>query len=88
MEGMIDFEVVIVFQSVIALKINLEVAVLTETFLFLNHYRKIENGHLRCCLLLLFVWIISHIIVGKILGLFGASWCLYSKLEKTNAYIH
>jgi len=87
MEGMIDFEVVNVFQSVIALKINLEVAVLTETFLFLNHYRKIENGHLRC-LLLLFVWIISHMIVGKILGLFGASWCLYSKLEKTNAYIH
>jgi hypothetical protein len=39
-EGMIDFEVVNVFQSVIALKINLEVAVLTKTCLFLNHYRK------------------------------------------------
>ena len=80
-EGMIDFEAVNVFKNVVTLKINPATAILAETFSSLNYCRKAGRGRLRCCLQLLFVWTVSHMIEGKISGLVGTPWHLYSQLE-------
>lgn len=80
-EGMIDFEAVNVFKSVATLKINPTTTILAETFSSLNYCRKVGRGRLRCCLQLLFVWTVSHMIEGKIFCLIGTPWHLYSKLE-------
>jgi hypothetical protein len=80
-EGMIDFEVVNVFKNVVTLKINLATAILAETFSSLNYCRKARMGRLRCCLQLLFVWTMSQMSEGKISGLVGTPWHLYSQLE-------
>jgi hypothetical protein len=80
-EGMIDFEAVNVFKNMVTLKINPATAILAETFSSLNYCRKAGRGRLRCCLQLLFVWTVSHMIEGKISGLVGTPWHLYSKLE-------
>jgi hypothetical protein len=56
-------------------------AILAETFSSLNYCRKAGMVRLRCCLQLLFVWTMSHMIEGKISGLVGTPWHLYSKLE-------
>ena len=63
------------------LKINPATAILAETFSSLNYYRKAGMGRLSCCLQLFFVWTMSHMIEGKISGLVGTPWHLYSKLE-------
>jgi hypothetical protein len=80
-EGMIDFKAINVFKNVVTLKINPATTILAETFSSLNYCRKAGRGHLRCCLQLLFVWTVSHVIEGKISGLVGTPWHLYSKLE-------
>lgn len=65
-EGIIDFEVVNMFKSVVSLKPNPAAVVLDDTCPSLNHYIKV----LRCCLWLLFLWIMNHMVEGKILSLF------------------
>jgi hypothetical protein len=62
-------------------KIDSATTILAETFSSLNYCRKAGRGHLRYCLQLLFVWTTSHMIEGKISGLVGTPWHLYSKLE-------
>lgn len=80
-EGMIYFETVNMSKSVVSLKINPVVAVSTENLSSLNHCRKTKKRHLRCCLLLCFVWIISHWVEGNIFGLLRTPWHLYLKLD-------
>jgi E3 ubiquitin-protein ligase DOA10 len=59
--GIISIEVVNVFIEYKWTKNNFILVILTETLLSLNHY--ILNGKraIRCCVPLLFIWIVNHL---------------------------
>ena len=42
-------------------KINPCAAIFAETFLSLSHCKKTGKGSMRCCVSLLFIWLLSHI---------------------------
>jgi len=60
--------------------INPTVAILAETILTLNHYRKIGNKALRYCEQLLYIWLISHIETKK--PIFNNLWWFSKKQLK------
>ena len=39
-------------------------------------------NHLRYCIQLLFIWIMTHMINGRVSGLFSTPWHLYLMVEK------
>jgi len=47
-------------------QVNLVAAILTETILTLNHYRRTGKGAMRCCTQLLYIWMVSHIEMKKL----------------------
>lgn len=57
----------------------------------LNHCREAGKGHLRCCLQLLFIWTVSHLVERKISGLllspgiFTLKWITLLKDPRRNA---
>jgi hypothetical protein len=57
----ISLEVVNAFMEYEHDRINPAVAILAKTMLSLNHYRMHDKGAMRCCVLMLHMWIISHI---------------------------
>jgi hypothetical protein len=42
-------------------KSNYTITILAETFLLLNHYRLYGRGAMRCCIPLLFIWVVGHL---------------------------
>jgi len=42
-------------------QINPVAAILAETILTLNHCRRTRKGAMRCCMQLLYIWMVSHI---------------------------
>jgi hypothetical protein len=53
-------------------RINPSLAILAETMLSLNHYRMYGKGAMRCCSLMLYLWIVSHIETPK--DIFNNFW--------------
>jgi hypothetical protein len=47
-------------------QVNLVAAILTETILTLNHYRRTGKGAMRCCTQLLYIRMVSHIEMKKL----------------------
>jgi hypothetical protein len=59
--GVISLEAASVFLEYKHDRINPSSAILAETMLSLNHYRMNGKGVMRCCVPMLYLWIISHI---------------------------
>jgi hypothetical protein len=59
--GIISVEATNLFVEYEKTKINPSAAILAETFLSLNHCKKSGKGSMRCCVPLLFIWMVSHI---------------------------
>jgi hypothetical protein len=59
--GIISVEAANLFVEYEKTKINPSAAILAETFLSLNHCKKSGKGSMRCCVPLLFIWMVSHI---------------------------
>ena len=59
--GVISLEEASVFIEYERDRINPSSAILGETMLSLNHYRTHGKGAMRCCIPMLYLWIISHI---------------------------
>ena len=59
--GIISLEAANLFMEYEKTKINPCAASLVETFLSLNHYKKTGKGSMRCCVSLLFIWLVSHV---------------------------
>ena len=59
--GIISLEAANLFVEYEKTKINPSAAILAETFLSLNHCKRIGKGSMRCCVPLLFIWMVSHI---------------------------
>jgi hypothetical protein len=59
--GIISVEATNLFVEYEKTKINPSAAILAETFLSLNHCKRIGKGSMRCCVPLLFIWMVSHI---------------------------
>lgn len=59
--GIISLEAATLFIEYEKTKINPSTIILVETFLSLNHCKKIGKGSIRCCFPLLFFWMVSHI---------------------------
>jgi hypothetical protein len=58
--GIISLEAANLFVEYEKTKINPSAAILAETFLSLNHCKKAGKGSMRCCVPLLFIWLVSH----------------------------
>jgi hypothetical protein len=63
--GVISLEDAVVFVEYENTHVNPVTAILAETFLTLNHFRKIGKGAIRCCTQLLYIWMVSHIETKK-----------------------
>jgi len=63
--GIISIEAANAFLEFEQTKNNPTSAILAETFLSLNHCRLHGKGAMRCCILLLFMWIVSHLETSK-----------------------
>lgn len=59
--GIISVKAANVFAEYERIRSNPSSVVVTETFLSLNHYRMHGKGAMRCCISLLFTWIVSHL---------------------------
>ena len=59
--GIISLEAATLFIEYEKTKINPSTIILVETFLSLNHCKKIGKGSIRCCFPLLCIWMVSHI---------------------------
>jgi len=58
--GIISLEAANLFVEYEKTKINPSAVILAETFLSLNHCKKTGKGSMRCCVPLLFIWLVSH----------------------------
>jgi hypothetical protein len=58
--GIISLEAANLFVQYEKTKINPSAVILAETFLSLNHCKKTGKGSMRCCVPLLFIWLVSH----------------------------
>jgi hypothetical protein len=63
--GIISIEAANAFLEFEEVKNNPTSAILAETFLSLNHCRLHGKGAMRCCIPLLFMWIVSHLEASK-----------------------
>jgi len=63
--GVISLEDAVVFVEYENTHVNPVTAIFAETFLTLNHFRKIGKGAIRCCTQLLYIWMVSHIETKK-----------------------
>ena len=59
--GIISLEAANLFVEYEKTKINPSTAILAGTFLSLNHCKRTGKGSMRCCVPLLFIWMVSHI---------------------------
>lgn len=82
-EEMIDFEVINVFNNMVALKINPQVITLMKTFSSSNHYKKSRKWSFEM-LLIMVVYQDNkpYDKKRKISSLFGTPWHLYLNLVK------
>jgi len=59
--GIISLEAINLFVEYEKTKINPSVVILAETLLSLNHCKRTDKGFMRCCVPLLFIWLVRHI---------------------------
>jgi hypothetical protein len=62
----ISLEATVAFVAYENTQINLTTVILAKTILMLNHCRRDDNGSIRCCEQLLYIWLISHIETKKV----------------------
>jgi hypothetical protein len=65
--SVISLEVVIAFEQYENTQINLVAIILVETILTLSHCRRNEKGALRCSTQFLYIWMMSHIEMKKLI---------------------
>jgi hypothetical protein len=63
--GVVSLEAATAYIEYENTQINRVAAILAETILTLNHCRRTEKGAMRCCTLLLYMWMVSHIETKK-----------------------
>jgi repressor of nif and glnA expression len=59
--GVVSLEAATAYVEYENTQINPVAAILVETILTLNHYRRTGKGAMRCCMQLLYIWMVSHI---------------------------
>ena len=64
--GVVSLEAVFAYVEYKNTQINPMVAILAETILTLNHCRRTGKGAIRCCMQLLYIWMVSHIETKKL----------------------
>jgi len=75
--GVISLEAAAAFVEYENTHVNPITAILAETFLTLNHFRKTGKGAMRCCTQLLYIWMVSHIETKK--PIFNNFWWFNQK---------
>jgi hypothetical protein len=75
--GVISLEAAAAFVEYENTHVNPTTAILAETFLTLNHFRKTGKGAVRCCTQLLYIWMVSHIETKK--PIFNNFWWFNQK---------
>jgi hypothetical protein len=78
--GVISLEAANVFIEYEHNRINPSSAILGKTMLSLNHCRTHGKGAMRCCILMLYLWIISHIETPR--DIFNKFWWFDLRLLK------
>nr|XP_034889980.1 uncharacterized protein LOC118030067 [Populus alba] len=77
LKGVISLEAAAAFVEYENTHINPTTAILAETFLTLNHFRKTGKGVARCCIQLLYIWMVSHVETKK--PIFNNFWWFNQK---------
>jgi len=75
--GVISLEAAAAFVEYENTHVNPTTAILAETFLTLNHFRKKGKGAVRCCTQLLYIWMVSHVETKK--PIFNNFWWFNQK---------
>jgi len=75
--GVISLEAAAAFVEYENTHVNPITAILAETFLTLNHFRKTGKGAVRCCTQLLYIWMVSHVETKK--PIFNNFWWFNQK---------
>jgi hypothetical protein len=75
--GVISLEAAAAFVEYENTHVNPTTAILAETFLTLNHFRKTGKGAVRCCTQLLYIWMVSHVETKK--PIFNNFWWFNQK---------
>ena len=75
--GVISPEAAAAFVEYENTHVNPTTAILAETLLTLNHFRKTGKGAVRCCTQLLYIWMVSHVETKK--PIFNNFWWFNQK---------
>jgi len=63
--GVMSLEATAAFVEYENTYVNPVTAILAETFLTFNHFRKTGKGAMRCCTQLLYIWMVSYVETKK-----------------------
>jgi hypothetical protein len=77
LKGVISLEAAAAFVEYENTHVNPTAAILAETLLTLNHFRKTGKGAVRCCTQLLYIWMVSHVETKK--PIFNNFWWFNQK---------
>ena len=77
LKGVISLEAAAAFVEYENTHVNPTTAILAETLLTLNHFRKTGKGAVRCCTQLLYIWMVSHVETKK--PIFNNFWWFNQK---------
>ena len=77
LKGVISLEAAAAFMEYENTHVNPTTAILAETLLTLNHFRKTGKGTVRCCTQLLYIWMVSHVETKK--PIFNNFWWFNQK---------
>jgi len=77
LKGVISLEAAAAFVEYENTHVNPTTAILAETLLTLDHFRKTGKGAVRCCTQLLYIWMVSHVETKK--PIFNNFWWFNQK---------